>query len=80
MPVIGIKERAAKKVIAEAANKNENNQRLSGRQLYDILDKHCEGNTTVMTDQFKGYSILDKKNGKNFVRKVINHNVCFAAE
>jgi transposase-like protein len=77
-PVVGIKERENNRVYAEVAHKNECNQQLSGKQLYDILDKTCTDNTTVMTDQFKGYNVLDKKNDKNFIRKMINHEIAYA--
>jgi transposase-like protein len=73
-PIIGIKERENNRVRAEVAVKNEAGKQLSGTQLYKILEKNCADNCVVMTDKFSGYNILDKTNGKNFSRKMVNHN------
>ncbi|WP_159428236.1 hypothetical protein [Brevinema andersonii] len=35
---------------------NEKNQKLTGKQLLNILEKVAENNT-VITDEFKGYNI-----------------------
>ena len=67
-PVIGVKERSTGKVHAVVANYNEDGKQLSGKQLFSVLKKVCKKNTTVMTDQFAGYNILDKENDCNFVR------------
>ncbi|WP_233563972.1 IS1595 family transposase [Parabacteroides sp. AF27-14] len=67
-PVIGVKERNTGRVHAVVANYNEEGKQLSGKQLFNVLKKGCKKNTTVMTDQFAGYNILDKENDCNFVR------------
>lgn len=67
-PVIGVKERNTGKVHAVVANYNEEGKQLSGKQLFNVLKKVCKKNTTVLTDQFSGYNILDKENDCNFVR------------
>ena len=77
-PVIGVKERSTGKVHAVVANYNEDGKQLSGKQLFSVLKKVCKKNTTVMTDQFAGYNILDKENDCNFVRLKIDHNVAFS--
>ena len=77
-PVIGVKERNTGKVHAVFANYNDEEKRLSGKQLFAVLKKVCKPNTTVMTDQFSGYDILDKKNKGNFVRLKIDHTVAFS--
>ena len=74
-PVIGVKERNTGKVHAVVANYNEEGKQLSGKQLFNVLKKVCKTNTTVMTDQFSGYNILDKENDCNFVRLKIDHTV-----
>jgi transposase-like protein len=78
VPVIGVKERGTGKVHAVVANKNKDGKQLSGKQLFSVLNKVCKDNTTVMTDQFSGYNILDKENDKNFIRLQVDHNVMFS--
>lgn len=77
-PVIGVKERNTGKVHAVVANYNEEGKQLSGKQLFNVLKKVCKKNTTVMTDQFSSYNILDKENDCNFVRLKIDHTVAFS--
>lgn len=77
-PVIGVKERNTGKVHAVVANKNKDGKQLSGKQLFDVLKKVCKDNTTVMTDQFSGYNILDYPNSKNFVRISVDHNAVYS--
>ena len=77
-PVIGVKEHNTGKVHAVVANYNEEDKQLSGKQLFNVLKKVCKSNTTVMTDQFSGYNILDKENECNFVRLKVDHTVAFS--
>lgn len=77
-PVIGVKERNTGKVHAVVANLNEEGKQLSGKQLFNVLKKVCKDGTTVMTDQFSGYNILDKKNSKNFIRLQVDHSVAYS--
>lgn len=76
--IIGVKERGTGKVHAVVANKNTEGKKLTGKQLFKVLDKVCKPNTKVMTDQFSGYNILDKENVKNFIRLQVDHNVIFS--
>lgn len=73
-----MKERNTGKVHAVVANYNEEGKQLSGKQLFNVLKKVCKKNTTVMTDQFSGYNILDKENDCNFVRLKIDHTVAYS--
>lgn len=59
----------------EVALPNKKNQKLAGRQLLSILEKVAEKNI-VMTDEFKGYNILDKN--LRFFRQIINHKFEFS--
>ena len=77
-PVIGVKERNTGRVHAVVANYNEEGKQLSGKQLFNVLKKVCKKNTTVMTDQFAGYNILDKENDCNFVRLKVDHTVAYS--
>jgi transposase-like protein len=73
-PVIGVKERTTKKVYAQVALPNEQGQKLSGKQLPSVLDKVCKDGTIVISDEFSGYNILDKKHKNNFVHLSVNHS------
>ena len=73
-PVIGIKERNTQRVYAEVALPNEEGQKLTGKQLLSILDKVCKDETTVVSDDFTGYKILDKKHKNKFIHLTVNHS------
>jgi transposase-like protein len=74
-PVVGVKERNSKKVYARVALPNEQGQKLTGKQLLNILDTVCADNTTVVSDDFSGYNILDKKHDNNFIHFTVNHSI-----
>lgn len=73
-PVVGIKERNSNNVQAVVALPNEQNKRLTGMQLLEILNKVCEKDCLVITDDFKGYGILDKETNE-FVHLSVNHSI-----
>lgn len=73
-PVVGVKERSSNKVYAQVALPNKKGQKLTGKQLFKILDKVCKDNTTVMTDDFSGYNFLDRENVNKYVRLTVNHS------
>lgn len=77
-PVIGVKERNTGKVHPVVANYNDEGKQLSGKQLFAVIKKVCKGNNIVMTDQFSGYNILDKKNECNFIRLKVDHTVTYS--
>ena len=77
-PVIGVKERSSGKVHAVVANFNAEGKQLSGKQLFSVLKNVCKDGTTVMTDQYSGYNILDKENEKNFIRVKVDHSVTYS--
>ena len=74
-PVIGVKERGTNRVYAQVALPNEKGQKLSGKQLLAILDKVCKEGTTVASDDFSGYFILNHKTENNFVHVTVNHSM-----
>jgi hypothetical protein len=61
MPVVGVKERNSKQIYAQVMLPNEEGKKLSGKQLLAVLDETCKEGTIVISDDFKGYKILDKK-------------------
>lgn len=82
-PVVGVKERNSGRVHAVVALPDEQGKSLSGKQLFGILKKVCKDKTTVMTDQFSGYNVLDRPSSgddKTFLRLVIDHSVAYSLE
>jgi transposase-like protein len=69
-----VKEKSTKKVYAQVALPNENGQKLSGKQLLSILDKVCKDETTVISDDFTAYNILDKQHRNNFFHLTVKHS------
>jgi transposase-like protein len=63
--VMGIKERGSGNVYTQVMpfepSVKGTEKRLSGPQLKAVIDGVCEEGTTVISDDFKGYNILDKK-------------------
>ena len=74
-PVVGVKERSTKRVYAQVALPNEEGKKLSGKQLLEILDKVCKDKTTVASDDFSGYNILDRETKNNFLHVTVNHSI-----
>jgi len=59
-PVVGILERETGEVYAQVALPNKMKEKLSGKQLFAIIDKVVKKSAAHMTDEFTGYRILDK--------------------
>jgi len=72
-PIIGIKDRTTKGVYAKIALPNKEGRKLTGKQLLAVLLECCKPNATVMTDEFRSYGILERKDSQ-FQRFVINHS------
>ena len=63
-PIVGVIDRENKKVFAKVAMPNKKGQRLTAKQLLEILRtvaKEDSGNT-IITDEFKGYNPLTRNN------------------
>ena len=75
--VIGVVDRINKKIIARVAMPNSAGQKLTGIQLLKVLSEVSkqENNNVVITDEFRAYNILDKR---NFVRFKIDHTKMFS--
>lgn len=74
-PVVGIYERESGEVYARVAMPDNNNQKLTGKQLFKIIDKVVKKTAIHMTDEYRGYRILDKINRSHYV---IDHKSGFA--
>ena len=59
--VAGCIDRINKSVFAKVMTKNEQNQKLSGIQLLDMLSQVVIQDSVIISDEFKGYNILNKK-------------------
>jgi transposase-like protein len=75
IPVVGIKERKSGTVYARVMMPNDQGKKLTGKQLIAVLEAVCKDKTTVITDDFRGYDILDRDNEKNFKRLTVNHSI-----
>jgi transposase-like protein len=75
IPVVGIKERKSGMIYARVMSANEEGKKLSGKQLIAVLDAVCRNKTKVITDDFRGYDILDKETEKGYKRFVVNHSI-----
>lgn len=75
IPVVGIKERKSGKVIARVMLPNEEGKCLSGKQLLSLIEELCMEQSCVLTDDFRGYWILDKEeNKRRFLHISVNHS------
>jgi transposase-like protein len=74
-PVVGVKERNSKQVYAQVMLPNEKGEKLSGKQLISVLDEVCKEGTTVASDDFSGYAILDKETEKKYIHVSVNHSI-----
>ena len=76
-PVIGVKERSTNRVYAKVAFPDKNGKKLTGKQLFNVLDTVCKDKTTVFTDDYCGYGFLDDetRNPRKYVHIVVNHSV-----
>ena len=75
-PVIGVKERGTGRVYARVALPDPNGQRLTGKQLLDVISAVTKPGTIVMTDDFKGYNIMNypESNPENYVHLTVCHS------
>ena len=64
-PVIGIVNRALNKVVAKVAELNEQGQKLSGKQLIAFIKDTVEADSTIYSDEFKGYNQVSKHGYKH---------------
>lgn len=76
-PVVGIIDRNNKKVYARVALPNAQGQKLTAKQLMDILKtvSKQENNNVIMSDEFRGYDPLTKN---NFVHLRVDHKKAFS--
>ena len=73
--MVGVKERSSKRVYAKVMLANEEGKKLSGKQLLNVLDEVCKEKTTVVSDDFVGYNILNGKTKNEYVHFSVNHSL-----
>lgn len=76
-PVIGVKERNSGRVYVRVALPNEEGKKLTGNQLLKVISAVTKPNTVVMTDDFKGYNIMnhEKTNPEKFTHISVCHSL-----
>ena len=75
-PVVGVVDRINKKVFAKVAMPNKKGQKLTAKQLIEILKTVSaqENGNTIMTDEFKGYDLLSRN---KFIHLRIDHSKAY---
>ena len=58
--IAGIKERKSGRVYTQVMPPNKAGKKVTGPQLYDVINKTCVSGTAVITDEFPSYRILDR--------------------
>ena len=76
-PVVGIVNRKDKQVFAKVAVPNNEGKKLTGKQLLGILNEVTKKGTTVITDEFRSYGILSRKDS-DFIHLKVDHTKEFA--
>lgn len=76
-PVIGVKECGTSHVYAKVTLPDENGKKLTGEQLFYVLDTVCKNDAIVLTDDYSGYGFLDdeKRNPNNYIHISVNHSL-----
>jgi transposase-like protein len=76
-PVVGVIDRNNKQVFAKVAMPNIKGQRLTAKQLINILNTVSKqgNNNIVMTDEFKGY---DPLSNNDFIHLKVDHTKAFS--
>lgn len=75
IPVVGMVERESGRARASVSMPDRKGAALSGNHLLRIIEGACAKGSRIISDQFGGYSILDKpKAGGQYMHSVIDHS------
>jgi len=74
-PVVGVLDRSKSKIHARVALPNRAGKKLSGKQLLQILNEVTKDDAIVITDEFRGYNILNRTQR---VRLMVDHTKEFS--
>jgi len=69
--IVGIVDRENKKAFAKVALPNEYGEIITSRQLLFIIEQVAKPSSLIMTDQFMGYRILDRR---GYLHSTIDHS------
>ena len=75
--VVGCIDRVNKSVFAKVMIKNNEGNKLTGKQLLDVLNQVITQDSVIISDEFKGYNILGKKTSHIHLR--VDHTKEYAA-
>ena len=73
-PVVGVADRINKQIHAKVALPNDQGQKLTGKQLLNILEEVCTTKNFIFTDEFSGYNILNQTSHVHFT---VDHKEAF---
>jgi transposase-like protein len=73
VPVIGVRERNSNRVYIKVAMPDKDGKKLTGLQLMKIIAESTKPASTVITDDFRSYGILDNKDSK-YIHVRVNHS------
>ena len=68
----------SKAIKAVVASKNDDGKKISFEQLLSIVDTFAKSDATLITDEFKGYSPLDKRTKHKHM--TVNHSKSYVGE
>jgi hypothetical protein len=71
-PVIGVRELSSGKVRAVVAKRDGKNRTLTGKQLLEFIRTACKPTTTIISDEFSGYRVLNHHKTE-FLHLTIDH-------
>lgn len=66
VPVVGVIDRKSGRVHVKVALPNKQGKKLTGKQLMGILEEAASKDNIIITDEFKGYNLLDYKDYVHF--------------
>jgi len=72
-PVVGVIERGTGQVKAKVLLPNEDNQKLTGKQLLEVIEQWIGKGATIITDDASYYNLLDKIDSQ-FSHVSVNHS------
>jgi len=62
-------------IYAKVMTANDGGRKLSGKQLIAVLGAVCRNKTKLITDDFRGYEILNRDTERGYKRFVVNHSI-----
>jgi transposase-like protein len=71
-----MKETSTSRVCAKVMLSNAKGQELTGEQILEAIEKICKEETTIISDGFSSYKVLDdEQQQKKYGHKSVNHSI-----